>query len=79
MYLGLCLVFITLCSLNRGFWSIGEGKMRIKRVFWMAPLTLSLATAWGGVCFAQSGLAKAQEGEGAEVARATVNLSLIHI
>jgi hypothetical protein len=47
--------------------------MRIKRVSWMAALTLSLATAWGGVCFAQSGLAKGQEGEGAEVAHATQN------
>jgi hypothetical protein len=46
--------------------------MRIKLALWMAPLMLSLATAWGGVCFAQSGLAKAPEGDGTEVAHATL-------
>jgi hypothetical protein len=47
--------------------------MRIKLALWMAPLTLSLATSWGGVCFAQSGgLAEAPQGEGAEVAHATL-------
>jgi hypothetical protein len=47
--------------------------MRVKLAFCMAPLTLFLAAAWGGVCFAQSGLAKAPEGDGAEVANATLN------
>jgi hypothetical protein len=47
--------------------------MRIKLAFWMAPLTLFLAAAWGGVCFAQSGLVKATEGDGAEVVNATLN------
>ncbi|HXP82347.1 MAG TPA: hypothetical protein VN976_20790 [Verrucomicrobiae bacterium] len=46
--------------------------MRIKLALWMATLTLSLATAWGGVCFGQSGLAKAPDGEGTEIAQATV-------
>jgi len=47
--------------------------MRIKLALWMAPLTLSLAAAWDGVCFAQSGLANAPDGKGAEVAHATLN------
>ena len=47
--------------------------MRIKLALWMAPLTLSLATACGGVCFAQSGLANTPEGRGAEVAHALQN------
>jgi hypothetical protein len=47
--------------------------MKIKRALWMAPLTLTLATAWGGVCFAQSGLATAPEGKGVEFAHATLS------
>ncbi len=47
--------------------------MRIKLALWMASLTLSLATACGGVCFAQSSLANTPEGRGAEVAHATQN------
>ncbi len=45
--------------------------MKIKLALWMAPLTLSLAVAWGGVCFAQSSLTNAREGGNAVVARAT--------
>jgi hypothetical protein len=49
-----------------------EGKnMKIKSVFWMAPLTLSVFASWGGACLAQSGLASAPEGGRVEVARAT--------
>jgi len=47
--------------------------MRIKQALWMAPLTLSLAVAGGGVCFAQSALAGGPGGGGAEVAQATLN------
>jgi hypothetical protein len=44
--------------------------MKMKRVVWMVPLTLSLAFAWGGVCFAQAGIANAPEGGTAEAAYA---------
>jgi len=47
--------------------------MKIKLLLWMAPLTLTLATAWGGACFAQSSVANTPEGEGAEVAHVTHN------
>jgi hypothetical protein len=50
-----------------------EGNMKIKLLLWIAPLTLTLATAWGGVCFAQSSVANTPEGEGAEVAHGTHN------
>jgi hypothetical protein len=44
--------------------------MKMKRVVWMVPLTLSLAFAWGGVCFAQAGIANAPEGGTGEAAYA---------
>jgi hypothetical protein len=44
--------------------------MKMKRVVWMVPLTLFLAFAWGGVCFAQAGIANAPEGGTAEAAYA---------
>jgi len=44
--------------------------MRMKPAVCMLPLTLSLAFAWGGVCFAQAGLAAAPEGGTAEEAYA---------
>jgi len=47
--------------------------MRIKLALWMAPLTLSVAVACGGVCFAQSGLVNAPEGGKVEVAHATLD------
>jgi hypothetical protein len=47
--------------------------MKIKLALWMAPLTVSLVAAWGGICFAQSGLANAPVGERAEAAHATLN------
>lgn len=47
--------------------------MRIKLALWMAPLILSLATAWGGVCFAQSARAGGPGSGEAEAAQATLN------
>jgi hypothetical protein len=44
--------------------------MKMKRVVWMVPLTLFLAFAWGGVCFAQAGIANAPEGGTGEAAYA---------
>lgn len=44
--------------------------MRIKQAFWMVPLTLSLSAAWGGICFAQTGIASAPEGGTAEAINA---------
>lgn len=43
--------------------------MKIKAIFWMAPLTLSLLALSGGACFAQSGVSVATEGGSAEVSR----------
>lgn len=45
--------------------------MKIKLALWFAPLTLFLAVALTGVCFAQAGLAEATEGGSAAVAHAT--------
>src|SRR5579862_389554 len=45
--------------------------MKIKAGFWMAPLTLSLVAAWGGVCFAQSGIANASQSGKVELQSAT--------
>jgi hypothetical protein len=51
-----------------------EGKnMKIKLALWMAPLTLSLAVAFGGVCIAQSSPANPPEGGKVEIASAAVD------
>ena len=47
--------------------------MRTKLVLWMAPLALTLAAAFGGVCFAQSVPASTPDGGGAQVAQVTHN------
>ncbi len=47
--------------------------MKINRALWMAPLTLSVAALWGGVCLAQSGLANASGAGRAEATQATPN------
>ena len=44
--------------------------MRIKHALWIAPLLLLQTTGWGGVCFAQAGLAAAPGGGTAEEAYA---------
>jgi hypothetical protein len=47
--------------------------MKIKLALWMAPLMLSLAVAWGGICFAQSSPANPAEGGKVEIASATLD------
>jgi hypothetical protein len=47
--------------------------MKINLALRMPPLTLSLAIAWCGVCYAQEGHTQAQKSERAEIARATLN------
>lgn len=41
--------------------------MKMKFGFWIAPLTLSFVAAWGGACFAQTGIADAPQSGSAEV------------
>jgi hypothetical protein len=47
--------------------------MRIKSAFWMVPLTLSVALAWGGDCVAQSGVASASQDGSVEALYAPQN------
>jgi len=51
--------------------------MRIKHALWIAPLLLLQTTGWGGVCFAQSGLANSPEGGRLEAVSAPLSGVLV--
>ncbi len=51
--------------------------MRVKRALWIVSLMFLQAAGWGGVCFAQSGLANAPEGGRTEAMRTPLSDVLV--